>query len=50
MENVNHDILCNVDNCKYNHDGCNCTLNKIRVGCTGNGGHDCTCCKSYCEK
>ena len=49
MENINFGIACDVDKCKYNHDGCNCTLDKIRVGCPNEGG-GCTCCKSYCSK
>lgn len=49
MENVNFGIGCDVTSCKYNHDGCNCTLNKIQVGCTC-GGDACTCCESYSEK
>lgn len=49
MENINFGIACDVDKCKYNHDGCNCTLDKIRVGCPHEGG-GCTCCKSYCSK
>ena len=49
MENVNFDIACNVDICAYNHDGCNCTLDKIQVGCVGSG-EQCTCCKSYKRK
>lgn len=49
MENVNYDIACDVANCKYNHRGCNCTLEHIKVGCTCNQ-VDCTCCESYSEK
>ena len=49
MENINFGIACDVDKCKYNHDGCNCTLDKIRVGCPHEGG-GCTCCESYCSK
>ncbi len=49
MENINFGIACDVDMCKYNHDGCNCTLDKIQVGCTCEG-EDCTCCKSYSKK
>lgn len=49
MNNVNNDIACDVSSCKYNYQGCNCTLEKIKVGCTC---HDdnCTCCDSYSEK
>lgn len=32
MENVNKDIACDVATCKYNHRGCNCTLEHIKVG------------------
>lgn len=49
MENINFGIACDVDMCRYNHDGCNCTLDKIQVGCTHDG-QQCTCCKSYIEK
>ena len=49
MENVNHNIACDVANCKYNHRGCNCTLDHIKVGCTCNK-VDCTCCESYSEQ
>jgi len=49
MENVNYDIACDVSKCKYNHAGCNCTLDHIKVGCTCNS-VECTCCESYSEK
>ena len=45
MENVNHGIACDV----YNHAGCNCTLDHIKVGCTCSQ-VECTCCESYSEK
>ncbi|MBE7089101.1 MAG: DUF1540 domain-containing protein [Clostridiales bacterium] len=49
MNNVNYDIACDVSSCKYNYNSCNCTLQKIQVGCT----HErsvCTCCESYAQK
>ena len=49
MENINFGIACDVNMCKYNHDGCNCTLDKIQVGDTCEG-KECTCCKSYISK
>lgn len=49
MENVNHGIACDVSKCKYNHAGCNCTLDHIKVGCTCDQ-VECTCCESYSEK
>lgn len=49
MENINFGIACDVSNCKYNHNGCNCTLDKIHVGCTCEGDH-CTCCESFSDK
>ena len=49
MENINFGIACDVNMCKYNHDGCNCTLDKIQVGTTCEG-KECTCCKSYIER
>ncbi|MDE7453836.1 MAG: DUF1540 domain-containing protein [Clostridia bacterium] len=48
MKSVNHDIACNVKGCKFNSKGCNCTLDKITVGCAC--GDTCTCCESYSEK
>lgn len=48
MENVNNKIACDVAGCKYNHAGCNCTLDHIKVGCSC--GAECTCCESYSEK
>lgn len=48
MENINFGIACDVTKCKFNHSGCNCTLDKIQVGCTCDNEH-CTCCKSYEE-
>lgn len=49
MDKVNHGIACDVDTCKYNHSGCNCTLDHIKVGCACNS-DVCTCCESYSEK
>ena len=49
MENINFGIACDVNMCKYNHDGCNCTLDKIQVGTTCEG-KECTCYKSYIER
>ncbi len=48
MENINYDIACNVSSCRHNYKGCNCTLDKITVGCACHE-DDCTCCKSYSE-
>lgn len=48
MENINFGIACDVNMCKYNHGGCNCTLDKIQVGCGES--RESTCCKSYSEK
>ncbi len=49
METINFGIACDVSKCKYNHNGCNCTLDKIHVGCACDGDH-CTCCQSYSDK
>lgn len=49
MENINFGIACEVTGCKYNHNGCNCTLDKIQVGCTCDSEH-CTCCESYADR
>ncbi|MDE7076712.1 MAG: DUF1540 domain-containing protein [Clostridia bacterium] len=49
MESINFGIACDVSNCKYNHNGCNCTLDKIHVGCACEGEH-CTCCESFSDK
>lgn len=49
MENVNYDIACDVSTCKHNYQGCNCTLESIKVGCTCSQGN-CTCCDSFSEK
>ncbi|MDE5721766.1 MAG: DUF1540 domain-containing protein [Clostridia bacterium] len=49
MDNVNFDIACNVNKCVHNHNGCNCSLNSIKVGCTCDS-EVCTCCESYSEK
>lgn len=49
MENINFGIACDVAKCRYNHNGCNCTLDKIHVGCTCDS-ESCTCCESYDEK
>lgn len=48
-ENVNTGIACDVATCKHNFKSCNCTLPKIKVGCTCNE-EACTCCQSYSEK
>ncbi len=51
MENINFGIACDVEKCKYNHNGCNCTLDKIHVGTDCNCDSDkCTCCESFCNK
>lgn len=47
MDNVNKGVACDVRNCKYNSEGMNCMLNKIRVGC---GNEQCTCCESFRER
>ncbi len=49
MKSANHDIACNVEGCKFNLNGCNCTLEKITVGCTCDS-KVCTCCESYSKK
>lgn len=49
MENINYDIACDVSSCKHNHNGSNCTLERIQVGCTCGMEH-CTCCESYSER
>ncbi len=44
-------IGCCVTECKYNHCGDYCTLNKIHVGCNCSGSDkSCTCCDSYEKK
>ena len=51
MENINFGIACDVSTCKHNHNGCNCTLDKIQVGNTCNCDDEyCTCCKSYSDR
>lgn len=51
MENINFGIACDVSTCKHNHNGCNCTLDKIQVGNTCSCDDEyCTCCKSYSDK
>ncbi len=49
MDKINLGISCDVSKCKYNHNGCNCTLDKIHVGCCHSGESD-TCCESYTDK
>ena len=48
-DNVNIGIACDVSTCRHNYQSCNCTLSKIKVGCTCNK-ESCTCCQSYSEK
>ncbi len=45
-ENINTAIGCNVQECKFNCDGRNCTLQKILVGESCAEGQ-CTCCESF---
>ena len=47
MNENNHSILCDVRLCRHNVDGCNCSLDavKITTDCT-----DCTCCDSFNAK
>ncbi len=49
MERINHSIGCNVQQCRYNADGKNCTLSEIHVGNCCTADH-CTCCDSYEKK
>ncbi|MGN1234903.1 MAG: DUF1540 domain-containing protein [Christensenellaceae bacterium] len=49
MERINHSIGCNVNGCKYNADGMNCTLSSIHVGQCCTQDH-CTRCDGYAEK
>ncbi len=51
MEQINSGVTCGVTECKYNHDGMACGLNKIHVGndCTCNA-EKCTCCDSFCRR
>ncbi|MCD8308247.1 MAG: DUF1540 domain-containing protein [Clostridia bacterium] len=49
MKTINIGVACDVKNCKWNSEGCNCTLSKIHVGC-GCVGEDCTCCESFVEQ
>lgn len=49
MERINHSIGCNVNACKYNADGMNCTLSSIHIGQCCTQDH-CTRCDSYEEK
>jgi hypothetical protein len=51
QEKINSSIGCGVNECKFNVNGCNCSLSHIHVG----NAHDaqpshCTCCDSYEEK
>ncbi|MGN0819268.1 MAG: DUF1540 domain-containing protein [Christensenellaceae bacterium] len=43
---INNSICCDVNACRHNKDGRNCSLERIKVGC---GCHDCTCCESFEE-
>lgn len=47
MNNVNSCIGCNVNECKFNVEGKNCSLPHIHVGC---GEEQCTCCDSFEQK
>ncbi len=49
MDKINLGISCDVSNCKFNHNGCNCTLDKIHVGCCHDSDND-TCCESFSDK
>ncbi len=46
--NRNYSIRCDVDKCRHNTDGCNCSLDSIKVCC--GCGDNCTCCGDYQEK
>ena len=47
MEQVNHNVKCDVCTCKHNVSGFGCSLNSVRIttDCT-----DCTCCDSFSAK
>ena len=49
MEDVNFCIGCEVNKCKFNVEGKNCSLSRIHVGC-GRSNEQCTCCDSFEER
>ncbi len=49
MQNINTCIGCDVNDCKFNVEGKNCSLSHIHVGCGCNSEQD-TCCDSFEKK
>lgn len=49
MNDINTAIGCDVNSCKFNVEGRNCSLSHIHVGCSCNE-KSCTCCDSFQEK
>lgn len=47
-QNTNIGVGCDVEECRFNVQGTNCSLNKIHVGCAC--GETCTCCDSFVKK
>ena len=47
MPFANENIRCDVNSCRHNCNGKNCSLAQVRIttDCT-----DCTCCDSYCYR
>ncbi|MBQ9103620.1 MAG: DUF1540 domain-containing protein [Clostridia bacterium] len=43
----NYSVKCDVRKCSHNADGCNCSLDCIKVTCSDGS---CTCCGSFDEK
>ena len=51
--NKNFGVCCDVKQCRHNMDGCNCSLDKIKVTCDctcDTCEPECTCCGSYEER
>jgi len=49
MDNgINKGVGCEVNDCKFNIAGTNCSLDKIHVGCSC--GDKCTCCDSFTKR
>lgn len=49
QEKINSSIGCDVNECKFNVNGCNCSLSHIHVGCA-HSDEQCTCCDSFEKK
>lgn len=42
----NYSIKCDVRKCSHNAEGCNCSLDCVKISCKDGA---CTCCESYDE-